>query len=54
MLLFQDVFVLQSPGGGGYGPITNGSVNNNESPEKPKKYVERGSVHAYKMLQESA
>ena len=57
---------MQSPGGGGYGPPEERELDEEEvikdghiPPHKKRrtsdmKHVERGSVHAYKMLQESA
>ena len=55
--MLQDCFRLLTPGGGGYGVM--------ESKQPPRKrrrtdpiashyYQEKGSVHAYKLAQESA
>ena len=65
---FKDVFRLMTPGGGGYGEPkpTNGLANESgKSDGHPSKrrrtdpvasqhYHERGSVHAYRLAQESA
>ena len=62
-LVFQYIYRLESPGGGGYGPRENDEEEEeNTSPHKRRrtdpvashKYVEKGSVHAYRMAQESA
>jgi len=56
-----DTFCLLSPGGGGYGSLAE-SDDQSDLPEskrrrtnpQPGQYIERGSVHAYKVAQESA
>ena len=54
---------MQSPGGGGYGPPgEDADEDENEAPHKRRrtepmdsqKFMETGSVHAYRMAQESA
>ena len=60
----QDVFRLESPGGGGYG-VCDGTSNDDDENHAPHKrrrcrvdhgqqVIEHGSVHAYRMAQESA
>lgn len=47
---FQDIFLLETPGGGGYGiPGTKLAVSQNTM----KKFVEHGSVYEYRKAQES-
>ena len=51
---------MNTPGGGGFGPVDEKEVD--ESPTKRRKtdpvsshhYVEKGSVYAYRLAQESA
>ena len=55
------MYRLESPGGGGFGAPEEGNVESDiphkrrrTDPAASQKYVEKGSVHAYKMAQESA
>ncbi|KAK0174592.1 hypothetical protein PV327_010350 [Microctonus hyperodae] len=49
-LILQDTFLLETPGGGGYGASgTRASISNNNV----QKFLERGSVYEYRMSQES-
>lgn len=52
--MFQDTFLLLTPGGGGYGlpsDIKNTEITAKKSVSKTT--LERGSVYNYRMLQES-
>lgn len=61
MTLFQDIFKLLTPGGGGYGPVASKSAAQNATlddgpPAKRKPtdvFHERGSLLNYKLGQES-
>lgn len=46
----QDTFILETPGGGGYGPPGEKAAS---AREKPRGFVERGSVFEYRKAQES-
>lgn len=54
IILFQDSFLLLTPGGGGYGPSSD-IKNTPKTVKKPKcsSTLERGSEYNYRMLQES-
>ena len=53
--IIQDVFRLITPGGGGYGEASAGDANGADQKAKTsKQFIERGSVAAYRMAQESA
>ena len=55
LIPFQDVFRLVTPGGGGYGSPSAAVANGSYQKEKTaQKFIERGSVAAYRMAQESA
>lgn len=52
--MFQDTFLLLTPGGGGYGlpsDINNTEITMKKSISNPT--LERGSLYNYRMLQES-
>lgn len=52
--MFQDTFLLLTPGGGGYGlpsDINNAEITATKSISSST--LERGSVYNYRMLQES-
>lgn len=54
--LLQDMFRLETPGGGGYGSpdtATPNDMNTTEPPLKKQRYIERGSVHEYTRAQEA-
>ena len=65
-MLFQDIFRLLSPGGGGFGhpeaSDTKEDPRDTSIPPKRRRiihesslqFTERGSIHEYKMAQESA
>ncbi|XP_055389292.1 5-oxoprolinase isoform X2 [Condylostylus longicornis] len=47
-----DIFSMKTPGGGGYGKVGNVTSENNFKSES-KNFVEKGSVFAYRQIQES-
>ena len=53
----QDVFQLLTPGGGGFGTLLEDEDTEGPTPAKTRRtvqsFVEKGSVHAYRMNQES-
>ena len=61
-LYLQDLFSLNTPGGGGFGKPDKEDLESGSSPAKRRRtdpvsshhYVEKGSVYAYRMAQESA
>ena len=54
--ILQDVFRLLTPGGGGFGTPSNEARHQGRrhDPVASHRYEERGSVHAYRLAQESA
>ena len=57
----QDMFRLQTPGGGGFGTPEDEDENSEQrvkrrrtDPVSSHHYLQRGSVHAYQLAQESA
>ena len=60
--LSQDCYRVQTPGGGGYGAPTGGMGQENDvgdppsrsEQEKTQHFAACGSLHNYKMMQESA
>ena len=61
-VVFQDCYRVQTPGGGGYGAPTGslgqdndvGDLPTKSTQEKPQYFAACGSLHNYKMTQESA
>lgn len=50
----QDVFRLQTPGGGGFGsPGEGGDPEEAAEPPAPRSFTERGSVFEYRRAQEA-
>ncbi|CAH0696219.1 unnamed protein product [Spodoptera exigua] len=47
-----DKYIMNSPGGGGYGPASDAS-NTDQEGNKPSAFLERGSVYEYRAAQES-
>ncbi len=47
----QDIFILLTPGGGGYGKVDDEQENNSEQTEF-RSFIERGSLFDYKLTQE--
>ncbi|XP_022818304.1 5-oxoprolinase [Spodoptera litura] len=47
-----DKYIMNSPGGGGYGPASDASEGDQEG-SKPSAFLERGSVYEYRAAQES-
>ena len=51
--MLQDVFHLETPGGGGFGPV--GDRNESEPVSKKRRHHKMtGSVYEYNLVQESA
>ena len=49
----QDTFHLETPGGGGYGN-PNGMLESSSQVPRPSQYAPKGSLHTYKLTQESS
>lgn len=50
----QDVFCLQTPGGGGFGlPGDAGEAEDGAEPAAPRSFAERGSLFEYRRAQEA-
>lgn len=62
VIAFQDIFHLETPGGGGYGDASSKQASQHQVGEEANfdmldsfpKFPERGSVHQYRLSQESA
>lgn len=51
--MFQDMFILHTPGGGAYGCSKDSDTGENLT-STCTTFIERGSIHEYKRVQESA
>ena len=54
LLMFQDVFILQTPGGGGWGSLDQTPDHTPVLSTVSRPVLSRGSVAEYRRLQESA
>ncbi|XP_013116199.2 5-oxoprolinase isoform X1 [Stomoxys calcitrans] len=48
-----DIYAMKTPGGGGYGPVTDGNIPQQKQQEVSAQFIERGSVYDYRQAQES-